>query len=151
MTSREKCCICLEYIPKTYPKTTCGHLIHYKCLRQYGRSLRSKKTISCPLCRTNILIYPTTRSENQWKHYYQKIALILDHIKASNNKLQNTLHMIKAFEYVWESRITIRRQEHLTNIIKNKINQIDFDFLQTNTSKKQYKSICEIVNNIRRL
>ena len=55
----QRCCICLETIPKTYPKTSCGHLIHYKCLRQYENQIALQK-ITCPLCRTQIHIYPKT-------------------------------------------------------------------------------------------
>lgn len=155
MNSKEICCICLDTIPKTYPKTTCGHLIHYKCLWNYNNSLRTNKTIRCPLCRTHILTYPQTRSGNQWKQYYDKITTIINSIAASKDKnkdkLTNTLLMIEAFAYVWKARITIRRQQSLINTIKNKTHQIDFEFLRKNTTKKQYNNICEIVNNIRRL
>ena len=124
-------------------------------MRNYKKSLKTQKTISCPLCRTDILIYPRTRSGDQWEHYHKKITTIIDSIVASKDKnkdkLTNTLLMIEVFAYVWKARITIRRQQGLTIIIKNKIQQIDFDFLRSNITKKQYKTICEIVNNIRRL
>ena len=54
------CCICLESVPETYPRTSCcKQLIHCDCLQKCTCSYGAT---TCPLCRIPIQAYPVTRS-----------------------------------------------------------------------------------------
>ena len=146
----DRCCICFENIPQTYPKTSCGHLIHYKCLQHYQSSLRNH-SVACPLCRNKISTYPRTRNQTRWETEIFTITALFKQFHNTTKQLEKILIMSNIFESMWKYRMIIRRSEYLTKIVKSKINMIDFDWLQKNATKKQYKFICQMANNIRRL
>ena len=153
------CCICLEKIPNTYPKTSCGHLIHFQCLRQYEKKLGNnllRKPIPCPLCRTPINIYPQTRSADRWTNNYIKIAMLCDKIKKLQNKADRVILAAKTLDIIWDMRTIIRRQKKTVGIIKHRAKDIHLKDLKLflkngQISIEQYRKINEIVNNIRNL
>jgi len=153
------CCICLEKIPNTYPKTLCGHLIHFQCLRQYEKKIGNnllRKPIPCPLCRTHINIYPQTRSVDRWTNSHIKIAILCEKIKRSKKKVDRVTMAAKTLDIIWDMRTIIRRHKTTVGVIKRRASDIHLKdlklFLKTGQiSIEQYRKINEIVNNIRNL
>lgn len=68
-----KCCICFYKIKKTQKKTlTCrfNHEFHQKCIWKW-----LVKHDTCPLCRENVSVYPSTNCEyNEYYHYIMALS-----------------------------------------------------------------------------
>ena len=144
------CCICLENIPNTYPKTSCGHLIHFKCLRGIDIT-GSECPISCPLCRQQININYNTRIHRSWKNKYKTILNLITIIHSLDKGKEKTDYFIQILKIMWNYRIIIRRYPVLIDKTKKQINQINNQFLQKYYQKSEITKIQILFKNINNL
>lgn len=50
-----ECTICYDKIWRKQVKTSCGHVFHYSCLKQWASVCESNKNyITCPVCRNTL-------------------------------------------------------------------------------------------------
>ena len=115
------CAICLEKICKNIPKTECGHHFHINCIRKWSTNF--VWSVSCPLCRKLITIYPNTRSQkNNHNHASNIHNLLIMQQKSLYEK--RILFAIDIFNYIWKYRIVFRIHPIFRDMVVKKIKEI---------------------------
>ena len=99
------CAICLEKINKNIPKTECGHQFHINCIRKWTSDFIW--SVSCPLCRMQIQIYPNTRSQKDNKIKQSNLRKLL-YLQYNSLREQRVIYVINILNYVWKNRIIFR-------------------------------------------
>ena len=155
------CCVCYEKIPKNYPKLSCGHCVHSKCMRKWCKP-------TCPLCRSFVSINKNTRSEKRKREVYAQLDLLLTlltdmcykwshqtNYPNCNTATSILLHLEKVVKFIWENRVILRRNpnfvDKMTLRIPELVNSIKMWSLSTNNYLNVWSPNTDILFTIKNI